>query len=849
MTTKNGNEVRYRLDQIFVFKNKVDKVLSFNDKANELDVENDIDHTYKVGYQEDSKKVVLSAEENNHYTGTDSKTEIEMDDKKVSIKKDGAEIVKLDDDGIKVERPYIPNSRTSVKTTVEVTNNGFAAYTEYERGSVTSKRNGWSEITAEDNGMATIGAGDLNGGNRLRISNNGMSYVSEDNDGNQYSLLMHTDTKTEAYHYDENKKQLVKTIEIKPEGVSDVNGLLAHEKDVAAIDNKLLTLASKQPIMDELVITFGRLGNYRKYIDLTGISYYEDVDDEVTYFRYWSHIKIAVAEGGNVYTENATGPYGHSNFGYFVNNEYEQLYTDTSRISDDAEYMQTISVISIDASFKSMTVHKFIDSLFNNVYGTDIEVAGNGSVVELPESVKKGYGEIGYIGGKSTQVVLANDSLLSSVSSGDNAIWWSQPSELINGVEYTLSYFGTPNTRLVVKNSSYGAVINIGVGEYITFTFTDSKYIWYIQSPSSMTNVSWKFNVVNGNTPATTYYDNVGITFESPLTINKVGKNLLDTNNWDYETGYGINVTKSNGSFIVNGSTENYPQLRLGIIELPAGTYNFGKGIDNQYIYLWIGTERYDNSLVNVNYLYKTFSLNKPTKLYVSMVFVPGHTFNNTIVYPMLNRGDTALPYEPYQATTLYLEKAVRAVGKKLMEDYHFSLADTADWLGFKINDNCKNELQLANGKGVVPVGIVNLGDLNYSGSNGRYYAIISNVKKSNVNASDNNVEFISSTGYEKTTVFGIANSNKTIAIGNIDNTNHGIYIKDTSYSSADALKSSLNGKVLLYELATPIEVTLIEESAVNPFINVAAGDSLIFLGSKGTPVEVDYSTRPSKLL
>ena len=75
------------------------------------------------------------------------------------------------------------------------------------------------------------------------------------------------------------------------------------------------------------------------------------------------------------------------------------------------------------------------------------------------------------------------------------------------------------------------------------------------------------------------------------------------------------------------------------------------------------------------NNLYKSFTINENTNVFLRVYIASGTTVNNLFIYPMLNKGSTALPYEPYGIGKWYIEKNI---GKANLEDYNWTKYGTS---------------------------------------------------------------------------------------------------------------------------------------------------------------------------
>lgn len=121
--------------------------------------------------------------------------------------------------------------------------------------------------------------------------------------------------------------------------------------------------------------------------------------------------------------------------------------------------------------------------------------------------------------------------------------------------------------------------------------------------------------------------------------------------------GITVNGTATgNAVFIIKGISGRYMKLSE-LLGVPEGQYTFsGTRMDGFYmdILSQVGANIVVGQTFNTeNYSTQVFSS-------IRMVVVSGKTINNETVYPMLNKGSTALPYRPYFKRTLPIPEAVR---------------------------------------------------------------------------------------------------------------------------------------------------------------------------------------------
>ena len=129
------------------------------------------------------------------------------------------------------------------------------------------------------------------------------------------------------------------------------------------------------------------------------------------------------------------------------------------------------------------------------------------------------------------------------------------------------------------------------------------------------------------------------------------GAQLFDLNNMPLMTNTGATVSRlDDGGFIINGTpAKQYEQYICVPIKLDAGTYYISGGENkNGGVYAQIGINKADGT---INWAYnRSFTVDGTEKSLVFMIQTGSYTsyIDNYRVYPMLNKGTTALPWEPY---------------------------------------------------------------------------------------------------------------------------------------------------------------------------------------------------------
>lgn len=129
------------------------------------------------------------------------------------------------------------------------------------------------------------------------------------------------------------------------------------------------------------------------------------------------------------------------------------------------------------------------------------------------------------------------------------------------------------------------------------------------------------------------------------------GAQLLDLNNMPLMTNTGATVSRlDDGGFIINGTpAKQYEQYICVPIKLDAGTYYISGGENkNGGVYVQIGINKADGT---IGWAYnRSFTVDGTEKSLVFMMQTGSYTgfIDNYRVYPMFNKGTTALPWEPY---------------------------------------------------------------------------------------------------------------------------------------------------------------------------------------------------------
>lgn len=190
-----------------------------------------------------------------------------------------------------------------------------------------------------------------------------------------------------------------------------------------------------------------------------------------------------------------------------------------------------------------------------------------------------------------------------------------------------------------------------------------------------------------------------GGTTEAPVALTGVdsvqvcGKNMLP-NKAKTNTVAGITYTVNpDKSVTAKGTATSWSNIVIDAdFSLPAGTYTLNSNIQTAGVNLVIGKDTTGKKNIAVSSTAsKTFALSDSIKHCVAYIAVAPDSVVDTTVYPMLNLGSAALPYEPYQGsvTQLPIPRPLRRVGDvkdkcatrvKSVYDKRIVLNGSEDW-------------------------------------------------------------------------------------------------------------------------------------------------------------------------
>ncbi|MFR6349920.1 MAG: hypothetical protein ACLUN9_24930 [Enterocloster aldenensis] len=222
-----------------------------------------------------------------------------------------------------------------------------------------------------------------------------------------------------------------------------------------------------------------------------------------------------------------------------------------------------------------------------------------------------------------------------------------------DGTSYAYAYdIGDGDTLTVKDGQTLSLAITIGNNASGPLVFRPMLHAGSTPKP-------WEPYTGGQPSPSPEYPQEIVSTDITAVTVT--GAQLFDASLLKSATAFGVTFTNNgDGSFTTNGTATNYPNIRA-VLLLPPGTYiTSGAQGETKFFVRILSSETdyldYDNTpfvITGNEYRVQTYiQVNK------------GRTASETI-WPMINAGPTALPWQPYQSSTatITLTAPLRGIG------------------------------------------------------------------------------------------------------------------------------------------------------------------------------------------
>jgi len=225
-----------------------------------------------------------------------------------------------------------------------------------------------------------------------------------------------------------------------------------------------------------------------------------------------------------------------------------------------------------------------------------------------------------------------------------------------------------------------------------------------------------------------------------------------------------------------------------------------------------------------------SFTINETTS-YSGLWINNNATFTKNETFHIWIAKVNNLPYTPYRG---------------LIDTYTIPSAITSlEGYGQGINSTVYNNIDFASGKYTKKVGVVDLGSLNWSGANG-FFQIGFAVAKQPASTQSTATWLLCSL-YKPDTAQNIYANVNDKRIG-LNPDNSFLQVRDNSYTTASAFKTAMNGVLLYYELATPVETTITENA---PLLEVESGGTVVLENeyNQDVPSNIAYYSTLSPIM
>ena len=172
----------------------------------------------------------------------------------------------------------------------------------------------------------------------------------------------------------------------------------------------------------------------------------------------------------------------------------------------------------------------------------------------------------------------------------------------------------------------------------------------------------------------------------SAVTLWRGGANLMPVPAVDGYDANGITMQVVAGKIIINGTATSAVNTgKKESMVLPAGTYTISGNPGNANVRLWLRTTGATTSVYTSAYNGNkgTLTLDAPTEVYLYITISAGETLDNLEITPMVNAGDTALPWERYRGESFAADFGITVHG------------GSYDWTSGVLTDENGNVIQL----------------------------------------------------------------------------------------------------------------------------------------------------------
>ena len=331
-----------------------------------------------------------------------------------------------------------------------------------------------------------------------------------------------------------------------------------------------------------------------------------------------------------------------------------------------------------------------------------------------------------------------------------------------------------------------------------------------------------------------TYKDGNTLKHGKVTAVKSVGANLLPLEDKEF-TLQGVTFTCKNGALSVHGTVSGEIASSNAMFKsnfkfaLSAGTYTVKSNVASGTVLI----KRYSNdenlALFNKSTDAKTFTLAEHTELYLSF-YMYNQSFNHENQQIMLNKGSTALPYEPYTENILAIPEAVQALNG-YGEGVNESVYNYIDWEKNQFVKRVRTKI------------IDSVQNVGYTNANVQYFGVYKPIDFVGYGSISDSFLFSKFSNMRYTSQWDDSEHIGEVT-GNADY--HLIWVGFPIGTTIEQAKTELIGLPFVYELAEPIVTDISDILTPDNLISVEGNGLITFENENGyaVPSEVTYQLK-----
>lgn len=442
----------------------------------------------------------------------------------------------------------------------------------------------------------------------------------------------------------------------------------------------------------------------------------------------------------------------------------------------------------------------------NPEYPQEIEVSGESYNLLENTATSKTINGVEFLVNEDKSIVANGVTSTSSVVFVVNMVELEKGTYILSGVPLN---GGEETYRLDVRTPE-SKTIGKDIGNGSTFEVTDKmiyRVLLRIGANFTVDNLTF-YPMIRKASVKNDRYMPYG---KGSVEVNSVGNQLANLPNVESVALNGVTWSCKNGIVKVSGTpTETSSSQGANIYyDLPIveGDYRISGSTPNIVVYVVVKNADGTNKYIGDAH----FTLEGTEQRCRVFCQTRGNVSGgiNETVYPMLNKGITALPFEPYKETTTTIPTPNGLAGIKVDSGGNYTDSNGQQWI-------CDEIVKYADGSGekIQRIDVVDLGSLSWKDKgSGEYFSsndLVGVAKEPNT--STDYVHALSTCFVIKSYEY-MRTYNNVLSIIWDDSASHGqIWCRANDYSDTPTFVEKVTGQCLYYELAEPIRTPLTAE-------------------------------------